>query len=359
MVTKIALSTLVYYELSSQVKRYLLIKQIITKNKEKFITTSYNSLLHHNCFLQALFAYIRFRYRSSILVTFPNAVEDGKSDDDDTTYTLRLAYDLTDSINVYASTSTGFKASSWNLSRDSAPNAANLATLAAAGFTANAPNAAAGGRFAEPEQSEVFELGLKARFDRGSFDIALFDQVIENFQSSIFNGTAFQLLNAGEQSTQGIEFDLKYYPTESLRLGVAGIILDPIYDSFPQGGNGPPTGLTGATPAGIPDLGLSLSANYDFVIGNNDAFIRADYQYEDEVQVVDNIPADIISREVSTLNVSAGMTTASGLDITLWGRNLTDDQYLLSGFPTPAQAGSVNSYINEPRTYGITVRKNF
>ncbi|MFT5136809.1 MAG: iron complex outermembrane receptor protein [Arenicella sp.] len=292
-------------------------------------------------------------------VAFPNQFEDGKSSDDDTTYTLRFAYDVNDSINVYLSNATGFKSSSWNLSRDTAPNASNLAALRAAGLTANAPNQAPGGRFAEPEESEVFELGLKARFDRGSLNLAIFDQTIENFQSSIFNGTGFQLLNAGEQSTQGIEFDLTYYPMDSLKLGLAGIFLDPIYDSFPQGGSGPPNGLTGQVPAGIPDFSLSLSATYDFSIGNSDAFVRADYQYEDEVQVVDNIPADLISREVSTLNVSAGMSTDSGLDFTIWARNLTDDQYLLSGFPTPAQAGSLNSYLNEPRTYGVSVRKNF
>ncbi|MFT4634379.1 MAG: iron complex outermembrane receptor protein [Chitinophagales bacterium] len=292
-------------------------------------------------------------------VGFPNQFESGKSEDDDTTYTLRFAYDLSDSINLYASTASGFKSSSWNLSRDTAPNASDLALLSAAGLTANAPNQVAGGRFAEPESSLVYEIGLKARFERGSLNLAIFDQTIENFQSSIFNGTGFQLLNAGEQSTQGIEFDLNYYPIDSLKLGLAGIFLDPIYDSFPLGGSGPPIGLTGLVPAGIPDVSLSLSATYDFRIGNSDAFVRADYQYEDEVQVVDNISIDLISREVSSLNASAGINTENGYSFTVWARNLTDDQYLLSGFPTPAQAGSLNSYPNEPRTFGVTVRKDF
>ena len=166
-------------------------------------------------------------------------------------------------------------------------------------------------------------------------------------------------MNAGEQSTQGIEFDLNYYPIDSLKLGLAGIFLDPIYDSFPLGGSGPPIGLTGLVPAGIPDVSLSLSATYDFRIGNSDAFVRADYQYEDEVQVVDNISIDLISREVSSLNASAGINTENGYSFTVWARNLTDDQYLLSGFLTPAQAGSLNSYPNEPRTFGVTVRKDF
>jgi len=116
------------------------------------------------------------------VVNLPNAIEDNTSDDSDTTYTLRLAYDLNDNINIYGSYATGFKASSWNLSRDSGPNAADLAALVAAGLTTNAPNLSAGSRFADPEESEVYELGLKAVFERGSFNMALFDQTIKGFQ---------------------------------------------------------------------------------------------------------------------------------------------------------------------------------
>ena len=51
----------------------------------------------------------------------PNAVEPGRTADHKFTYTARLAYDLTDTVNVYGSYATGYKASSINLSRDSRP----------------------------------------------------------------------------------------------------------------------------------------------------------------------------------------------------------------------------------------------
>ena len=295
------------------------------------------------------------------VVNLPNAIEGNTTDDSDTTYTLRLAYDINDNVNVYGSYATGFKASSWNLSRDSGPNAADLAALVAAGLTANAPNLTAGSRFADPEESEVYELGLKAVFERGSFNMAIFDQTIKGFQSSIFNGTGFELRNAGMQSTKGVEFDLVYYPVESLRLGLAGTLLDPVYDEF-VGGGFEGADLSGAKPAGIHEVSLSLSALYDFRLGNNDAYARADYQYADEVTIVDNLPpevAAIATREVGSLNLSAGMNTPSGLNLSIWARNLTNDQYLTSGFPTPAQAGSFNIYPNQPRTFGVTARKSF
>ena len=295
------------------------------------------------------------------VVNLPNAIEDNTSDDSDTTYTLRLAYDLNDNINIYGSYATGFKASSWNLSRDSGPNAADLAALVAAGLTTNAPNLSAGSRFADPEESEVYELGLKAIFERGSFNMALFDQTIKGFQSSIFNGTGFELRNAGMQSTKGVEFDLVYYPVESLRLGFAGTLLDPIYDEF-LGGGFEGADLSGVKPAGIHEVSLSLSALYDFRLGNNDAYARADYQYADEVTIVDNLPpavAAIATREIGSLNLSAGMNTQNGLNLSIWARNVTNDEYMTSGFPTPAQAGSFNIYPNQPRTFGITARKSF
>ena len=295
------------------------------------------------------------------VVNLPNTVEDNTSDDSDTTYTLRLAYDLNDNINIYGSYATGFKASSWNLSRDSGPNAADLAALVAAGLTTNAPNLSAGSRFADPEESEVYELGLKAVFERGSFNMALFDQTIKGFQSSIFNGTGFELRNAGMQSTKGVEFDLVYYPVESLRLGFAGTLLDPLYDEF-VGGGFDGADLSGAKPAGIHEVSLSLSALYDFRVGNNDAYARADYQYADEVTIVDNLPpavAAIATREIGSLNMSAGMNTQSGLNLSIWARNVTNDEYMTSGFPTPAQAGSFSIYPNQPRTFGITARKSF
>jgi len=291
-------------------------------------------------------------------VDFPNVVEDGNTDDSDTTYTLRLAYDLSDSINVYASTSTGFKASSWNLSRDSSPFENDIAALAASSLTV--PNLVAGTRFASPEEATVYELGLKASFERGSLNVAIFDQSIEGFQGAIFNGTGFDLSNAGEQSTQGLEFDAVYYPTDSLKLTLSGMFLDPLYDSYVGGNNeNGPADLSGTKPAGIHEVSLSTSVTYEFVLGDNEAYVRGDYQFEDEIKVVDNVPEDIASREVKQLNLAAGLSTPEGLEFNAWVKNVTDQNYLISSFPTPAQEGSYNGYPNQPRTFGVGVKQNF
>ena len=88
-----------------------------------------------------------------------------------------------------------------------------------------------------------------------------------------------------------------------------------------------------------------------------DAFIRADYQYEDEIQVVDNIPG--VTRDTSNVNASFGVSMDNGLDLRFWGRNIFNHETLTSAFPGVVQAGTISSYPNQPATYGVSVRKNF
>lgn len=292
-------------------------------------------------------------------VNFPNAVESGSTKDDQATWTVRLAFDVNDSINVYASAGTGFKASSWNLSRDSRPFAGDIAALEQAGLSVT--NLVSGSRFAEPEESTVYELGLKSKWDSGTFNIAVFSQEIAGFQSNLFTGTGFSLANAGKQSTDGIEADLVWYPIEAFQLTVGATWLDPVYDSFvgAEGVNGPED-LSGTKPPGIHEISIVTSGQYNFgFTDTSSGFVRVEYLYEDEVPLVENVPASLAMREVSEVNASFGIRWDNGFEAMLWGRNLTDDQYLISAFPATVQPGSFNGYPNQPRTYGLTVRKIF
>ncbi|MBT8101636.1 MAG: TonB-dependent receptor [Gammaproteobacteria bacterium] len=291
-------------------------------------------------------------------INFPNSVESGHTDDEDLTWTVRLAYDWTDEVNVYVSAGTGFKASSWNLSRDSRPFARDLPALGDAGLLV--PNIIAGGRYATPEEATVYEIGLKGSWDTVALNLALFDQEIKGFQSNIFTGTGFSFANAGKQSTSGAEIDIRWMPTEVFEGTLAATILDPTYDSF-TGAVGPsgPVDLSGQTPAGIHELSLTAAGRYSFTMGNAAGFARLEYIYEDEVQVVDNVLKEFASREVSTINASVGLSWDNGFEAMLWGRNLNNDEYLLSAFPSVAQAGSLSGYPNPPRTYGLTIRKYF
>lgn len=325
-------------------------------------------------------------------VNFPNAVEDGSISADDLTYSLRLAYDLTDNVNVYGSYATGFKSNSFNLSRDSRPFAANFtpsidpATSQAVGtvvdpITGQAvrtgpsspladaglaqANLITGTRFAEPEEAKVFEIGVKGAWDGFALNVAIFDQTIENFQSNIFNGTGFTLDNAAEQSATGLELDASWSPTDNLTLTFAGTFLDPVYDDFIDfNGND----LSGTSVSGVSDVITSTSVLYEFeTFADLNGFFRADWQYESDSDFGDGGNASAINqaleglydREVNSVNASLGFTTANGLGLTFWGRNIFDHEYITTAFPGVAQAGTWTGYPSQPQTYGVTVRKTF
>ena len=290
-------------------------------------------------------------------VNFPNAVETGSTNDSDTSYTLRLAYDLTDHVNVYGSYATGFKASSWNLSRDSRPTPASYAGLATGGLLT--PNLTTGTRFAGPEDSEVYEIGVKGAWRTVAVNLALFDQKIKGFQSNVFTGTGFALANAGEQSTKGVEVDATWNATDNLTLGFAGTFMDPKYDSFVNSASGD---ISGQRPFGVSKTSTSVSAAYTFTVHGLDSFVRGDWQYEGPSTYFDDPVNNALigeEREYSQVNLSAGFRTQNDLSVTLWGRNVFDEQYITTAFPSVAQSGSISGYPSQPATYGVTVKKSF
>jgi outer membrane receptor protein involved in Fe transport len=292
------------------------------------------------------------------MLELPNSVEDDNTADSKTTWSLRLAYELNDNINLFATAATGFKASSWNLSRDTRPFAADSDALLTNGLVQK--NQSYGGRYASPEESTVYELGMKARFEKVAFNITAFDQTIEGFQSAIFVGTGFVLANAGKQSTQGIEFDSAYNLTENWAFTLAGIFLDPTYDSF-KGASGVdgPIDLSGQKPAGIHEQSITAGVTYNFELSAGiNGYIRTDYLYESEVALAENVP-DSLTREVSTFNASAGLNFPNGVNLQVWARNLNNDEYFHSAFPVPIQAGSFNAYPSQPSTYGASISYNF
>lgn len=286
-------------------------------------------------------------------LAFPNSVQDGKSSDDKLTWTARLAYEMTDNVNVYFSAATGYKATSWNLSRDARPFPANQSALEAAGLTQ--VNQAYGTLFAAPEEATVYEIGIKARYDRGAINIAIFDQTLKGFQSNIFTGAGFVLGNAGKQSSKGVEMDATWTPIDELTLTFAGTYLDPLYDEFTNSVNGD---ISGTRPAGIHEFSITSSATYNHQFENGAfGYIRADWLYESDVQVVDNIPG--VDREVNQFNASAGITFENGVGVSVFARNIFNDEYFLSAFPGVIQAGTVNGYASAPRLWGVSLSYDF
>jgi iron complex outermembrane recepter protein len=304
-------------------------------------------------------------------LNFPNAVESGKTHDSKWSYSARVAYEVSQSINVYASYATGFKASSWNLSRDSRPFARDFIPGSTAAGTppATSPirtaglavtNLSTGTRFAGPENAEVVEVGLKAKWPGIAFNLTLFDQSIKGFQDNVFTGTGFVLSNAGEQKTTGIEFDGFVRPTRELTVSLAFTVLNATYPSF-VGCQvaGAPSNCSGFSVPNVAELSGTLGINYNKPLSNGAAFYaNTNYSFDSPTLLSLNV-AGGFERDVSNLDATIGYKFANGVDLSLWGRNLTDAKFNSSIFPATAQGGSVLGYPNVPPTWGAALRYKF
>lgn len=308
-------------------------------------------------------------------LNFPNSVEDGKTNDSKFTYTLRAAYKLSNNLSTYATYATGFKASSFNLSRDSRPTPANFipgspaqspppaaSPIRTAGLAVN--NLTTGTRFADPENATVYEVGLKGQFDGFGFNLALFKQSLEGFQGNIFTGTGFVLGNAEKQSTTGIELDATMSPIKNFTITTNFTYLNPKFDSF-TGGTAlqpgsfatVPTDLSGQRPAGIPEFSYTLGATYTANLNDTmKAIFHVDYFGSSPVLIAQGLN---LKREEQSLNASITLAVMRGLEVSIWGRNLADSQFITTLFPGVAQAGSLQGYPSQPRTYGGLVRYRF
>jgi outer membrane receptor protein involved in Fe transport len=299
----------------------------------------------------------------------PNSVEPGRTSDGKLTWVARIAYDVTDKINLYASYATGFKASSINLSRDSRPFDSDRTALEAGGLAR--VNQTYGTRYANPENSKVYEVGLKADWGVATANVAVFQQSITGFQSNVFTGKGFVLANAGKETVRGIEFEGNVKPIKGLTFSAAFTYLDAKYDSFLLSAVGD---LSGRQPAGIPELSTTLGFSWDQEIAHSGhhLILRGDYHYESPNQLEEGLPGFLdlgtqaaidaaapFRAEVSELNASITWVMPNGLELTAWGRNITNDRWLLNIFDSPAQPHSVSGYTSQPRTWGGSVRYRF
>ena len=320
-----------------------------------------------------------FQFRPPI-VNLPNSVENNKSDDSDTTYQIRLAYKHNENMNFYASRATGFKSTAWDLSNFAKPTRADEAALIASGEVSSNPKY--GSRLSTPEYSTVHELGMKLWYKEFALNVAVFDQSLEDFQVRSFDGVDFFQANAGETSVNGMEFDARYSVSKNLTFTFAGTLLDPKYVDFsnaPPGPNSPrdadgnriPDDLSGTDVPGIHKTSLAAGVVYTQTLDNGmDLYFRADYQYESSTEVARKdslLPRnadgtggnEAVLRQVNNLGLSAGLNLNNGVNIQLWGRNMTNDENIYTLYGAAAQSGTVQSFVSSPRMYGVSVSYQF
>ena len=191
-------------------------------------------------------------------------------------------------------------------------------------------------------------------------------------------GTGFALTNAGVAESQGGELDLLWRPLDNTTLTLAYAYNDAEYADFERGNcwTGTPfhtqqpdprdngdgsCDRSGGLLSGNPENVVVTSARQDFAIGNGlTAYLYGEYIWTDERMTdVNNDPLKLAD-DYTIINLRAGLTIERwDVDVVAWGRNIGDEDYTNVIADAVVQNGRMIAYFNEPRTWGVTVRKDF
>jgi len=208
-----------------------------------------------------------------------------------------------------------------------------------------------------------YELGVKSRLleDKLHLKAAVFhddrsDQQVKSSTGRIRENGSTEFIdfigNAATGTNNGVEFEAVWYPTESLSFTSNFGVLDATFDSFINSEN---QDLAGRDQAHAPGYMAHLAANYSkgswsvsVSIDAKDAFYFSDSH-------------DVQSEAYEILNTNIGYS-GENWRLSLWGRNLTDQDYAVRGFffgefgndPRKGYAPEPYVQFGEPRVVGIS-----
>jgi outer membrane receptor protein involved in Fe transport len=281
-------------------------------------------------------------------------------EDDELIYTGKIGYDVTPDISAYASFTHGYKSGGFNLDSTAASGGADPRFLS--------------------EEVDAYELGVKSKLFDGlmTLNVAAFFEDFTNFQVLEFTGAQFQTFNVPSAESRGVEIETVVQPTDNLTLNGGLTLLEASYpDDCASAAdavrvqnlcgfdltNAPRTvGLLGGTYNG------NFSANLNFFL-NGQVRYEGDRRTSTQGQLVPATAAAIgttglnpLDVQESTLkvNLRAGIGSEEhGWGLEAWATNLTNEVTRGVTFNTVLRSGSRSAFVQEPRMYGVTARKNF
>ncbi|MGJ8559343.1 MAG: TonB-dependent receptor [Litorimonas sp.] len=292
-----------------------------------------------------------------------------KFKDDELIYTAKIGYELSQSVSTYASFTHGYKSGGFNLDSTAASGGADPSFLS--------------------EIVDAFEVGLKSRLldNRLTLNVAAFHQEFENFQVLEFTGAQFTTFNVPKAISKGVEIEAVARPTDNLTLNGGLTYMDASYPDDCAGSAPVPNTATlcGNSLTNAPDFVGILGANYEMSLNATyDGFISGQLRYESErrtstqattvpsaaaiaaagsldaaIAASPAVPFDLQDSNLK-INTRIGLVNDdAGFALELWATNLTNEITRGVTFNTVFRSGSRSAFIQEPRTYGVTVRKNF
>ncbi len=217
------------------------------------------------------------------------------------------------------------------------------------GFNILAQTSNKEGNVFKPQQSINYELGIKGVLDDIIFTASLFRMDIKDIHVYRTIGGEMFTDNADKGHSQGVEFDFRYFPTETLEISGAVGFVQAKYDSYNVGNNNFSGKNIETTPSHTANLGIA----YYHPTG---IYARTDIKNQGSMYFYDDLNKSFPKRDSITLvDLKVGYKFLNW-DIYAYVKNLTDEKYI-----NTYETNDSFSYatFGDPRFMGVGVKYTF
>ena len=270
-------------------------------------------------------------------------------------------FQVTDSTLLYGSVAKGFRPGGYNPQVGS-PCGPELASI---GYPSGRPE------LYNSDSVWSYEAGVKTRTSSFGIQASAYQINWKNIQQNVgINSCGFQFTaNLGDARSRGFDVQMDWKPADGLTLQAEIGYTDAKFLDTVFGG---PTAAVPLVSKGnnvlSPPWTASLHAQYDFAVGNNDAYVRADFDFRAKQK---STPSFLDPKNggvdltlgtpptINSLSMRAGYKL-SGFDVSVFVTNLLDEaEWAGRRQRDNALATIYRSHIVRPRTLGITVGYDF
>lgn len=276
---------------------------------------------------------------------------------DNTSGRLVAQYTFSDTFNVYASYTTGYRSGGFN------GGSYNTITMMGDSF--------------DEETIESVEVGFKSVLMDGRFRLNAslysydYDDVQISTVKSDANGLSTEIDNAAKLSREGLEIEAAWLITDRLQLTANYSYIDGRYDAFP-----PYLGLIITPTEGLaPENSAYVALDWDVLrMGKNVVSFNLSANYQDATESIGastslytaagapQIPVNYqqpINQSRTLVNTRLTWAyesdTGTEIRVSAWGQNITDEDYRTFGYNLGADLGLPVHQWGNPATYGVDI----
>lgn len=264
-------------------------------------------------------------------------------------YTFAVDWHPTEDVMLYATTRRNFKAGGQNF--------INTLTTGLLSY--------------QPETAIDYEIGIKSDWDfgflSGRTNIAIYHADYEDMQRQVTanNGGAVStiIFNAASATIEGFEVESIFHLTDNLDFSLFYNFTDAHYNEFIEPSSGADLSSNGLV--GTPERSGGATLRYQQPLGEIGNFVGSiSYYAQTDMEVTANQIQNpfINSPSYELFNARIGLQNIAGrgVDISIWGNNLTDEEYIVAGLGLYGTTLGYNSVVyGDPQMFGIDVTYRF